>query len=121
MDRKDFEKMIEMMHSLIEMRKNLESNSECDDCDENEEESDEDDEECPISKELADDYEAVMIWAFGKKYGAISRADSILLWQKLHPKLELPRVLKSENIQPLFHGIALLIDIMPMYFKEKNG
>jgi hypothetical protein len=119
MNRKDFEKMIEMMHSLIDMRKSLESNSGCDDCDENEEESDEDD-ECPISKEIADEYEAIMIWAFGNKYGAISRADSILIWQKLHPKLELPRILKSKHIAPMFHGLALILDVLPLYLKEKT-
>lgn len=119
MEQQEFESMIEMMHSLIKLRKKL---SECSECDDNSEECDEDDDDvCPINQALAQEYDALMTWAFGK-WQNLGKSESRKIWKKLHPSHPVPRVLVERHAIPsIFANTALIMDILPIYLKEKES
>lgn len=111
MKAKDFEKMIEMMHSIIEMKNSLEK-----------EEEEDEDQECEIEATLRNEYTDIIAWAFGEDFEGDTKGRSIEKWKKLHPELPVPRILRSKSDHPLSNTLGMLIDVAPMYqqYKKRN-
>jgi len=110
MKSKDFEKLIKMMHSIIEMKDSLEK----------EEEEEDKDHECEIEAALKNEYMDIISWAFGKDFEGDTKGGSIEKWKNLHPDLPIPRVLKSKTEHPLSNTLGMLIDVVPLYNQHKK-
>jgi|ERR1700743_3483 len=80
------------------------------------------DEDCRLVKSLKEDYDGLMLWAFGA-IEILTKRIALNQWKKLHPDLPIPRILKTEQdlSTPLIH-ICLVMDIFPLYliFKESK-
>jgi len=113
-----------MLVKMIDLKNQLQEKYDAcrkEDDDEDGRECDEDDEDvCPINLSLATEYDQLMTWAFGKWQG-LGKSESRKLWKKLHPTLPVPRVLKERHAIPSqFQNTALIMDILPIYLKEKQ-
>lgn len=76
------------------------------------------------AESLKKDYRECMEWAFGKMDGLTSKTQGRNLWEKRHPEIPVPRILKTEvPVSDLFALISMIIDVYPLYlkFKEKGN
>lgn len=86
------------------------------------EDEDDEDDECEIMDSLDRDYRDLMKWIFGED-GQLqfSKRKAKRIWRRLHPGLEVPRVLQSEkSVNPALSTLCLFLDAYPMYLAEKR-
>src|SRR5271170_741205 len=82
--------------------------------DEDEDYEDDDEEMDTEIESLKKDYKDAMAWAFGNERKNVSKEKSIRLWEKRHPDLPMPRIMKSSyDVPNAFCSICLLMDIYP--------
>ncbi len=107
MKSKDFEKLIEMMHFIIDMKNQLEK-------------EEEEEKECEIEAALRNEYSDIISWAFGADFEGDTKGNSIEKWKNLHPSLPIPRVLRSKSEHPTSNTLGMLIDVVPLYNQDKK-
>jgi hypothetical protein len=124
MDLKDrLKEFLEMTHSLLQADmqfcgKNCEKEEQEE---EEEEEEEEEKEKCEFYESLKNDYEELMMWVFGRKNGTILNREALKIWKELHPTLPIPRVFETvQNLGREQTFICLLLDVFPLFLKEKN-
>lgn len=78
-----------------------------------------DDENAEIIKDLKDDYNTCMEWAFGKEAPSMTQDEALKKWIKRHPSLPVPRVLQLD-LEPPYHisTALLLFDILPHWLEH---
>lgn len=120
---KDFEEMIEGLSSILNLKKKMQEtirergsccNKGC--CEEEEE-----DDSCPLLKELQTEFNEILEWAVGDSDRTTCKKKARKHWEKTHPGLPVPRIMKSEDgLPPGMSTICLLIDVLPLYLAEKK-
>lgn len=123
MEKVDFEKVIGLLSKMLDIKNDLKehiesakSSSNDDDDDDNEEQSHDE----KICEELSEEYESIMKWCFGKKFHQMTREESMAKWKARHDDLPMPRSLLTTQLNPMFHTLALMLDVIPMYHANKK-
>ena len=74
-----------------------------------------------ISDSLREDYDGFMKWAFGTDLENKTRLELKKNWEKLHPSLTIPRVLKTElDLGKTMTTICLIMDAYGYYINSKK-
>lgn len=122
MERKDFEQMIKLLSKTLELRDRIkeEVDSRAEESEDEDEDEDDDDDDDKLCQELSDEYHSIMVWCFGKKFDQMTREKSIAKWKEKHPDLPMPRSLSTNNLNPMFHTVAVLLDAIPLYHAHKK-
>lgn len=73
------------------------------------------------AESLKKDYRECMEWAFGEMESITSKIQGRNLWEKRHPELPVPRILKvGVPIPDAFGVVSMIIDVYPLYLKFKE-
>lgn len=87
-----------------------------------EEDDDDDEEQCEYAESLKKDYNECHEWAFGGEIAITNKVQGRNLWEKLHPDLPVPRILKTQvSTSDKFGTIGMLMDVYPLYLKYKES